>query len=261
MAIHRGLVRGRCDTACRFWLCRKQPGEPCEVVGGHRQDEARSNAFEATVDSLRHAADGLGPAEGLLDPFAVLLGQRVARVPRGAPIDGRMAGLLRHMRGDAGLSEVADEVGAVVSFVRAERQPPRRAGRVVVDHAERCTTLGLAVCTRQVALDDQARAVLHQGMPHEAQDGPRARRLAVEPCVGVRGRDMRRVRALRAAEVDVGVAACAVGLGHRISLGRRGGAVGIGGVGVLRRSAGTIAARRLVPGLRLEALHRSPGLH
>ncbi|SHK42027.1 FAD linked oxidases, C-terminal domain, partial [Roseomonas rosea] len=72
------------DAGCRFSAsCCQQPGQSGQVVGDHRQDEAGSHAFDATIDGLGHAADGLGPAESLLDALAVFLGQGMALVPGG----------------------------------------------------------------------------------------------------------------------------------------------------------------------------------
>jgi len=78
--------------------CGQQPGQSGEVRR-HRQDESGSDALDAAIDGLGHAADGLGPAERLIDPLAVLLGQRVARVAGGAAVDGgvlQAVQLLRH---------------------------------------------------------------------------------------------------------------------------------------------------------------------
>jgi len=67
--------------------CGQQSGQPGEVVGSHRHYEAGAHPFEAAIDGLGHAADGFGPAEGLLDAFAVPLGLGVAVVPGGASVD------------------------------------------------------------------------------------------------------------------------------------------------------------------------------
>ena len=60
-------LAARCQPSCR-----QQAGQSGEVVGGHRQDEAGPHPLDAAIDSLGHAADGFGPAEGLFDPLAVL---------------------------------------------------------------------------------------------------------------------------------------------------------------------------------------------
>lgn len=53
---------------------REELRQSCEVVGGHGEDEAGSHPFKAALDGLGHASDGLGPAESLFNPFAVLKG-------------------------------------------------------------------------------------------------------------------------------------------------------------------------------------------
>lgn len=77
MCAPRGFSSSRCQQS---W----QPGQ---VVGGHCKDEAGAHPFEAAIDGLGHAADGLGPAEGLLDAFAVLDRQGIALVPGGAAVN------------------------------------------------------------------------------------------------------------------------------------------------------------------------------
>ena len=67
--------------------CRQQPGQSGEVVGSHRQDEAGPHSFDTTIVGLGHAADLLGPAEGFLDPPAVLDRQGIALVSGGPAVD------------------------------------------------------------------------------------------------------------------------------------------------------------------------------
>ena len=79
--------------------------------------------------------------------------------------------------------------------------------------------LSVAIGTREVGLDDQTAAVLHQRVPHKAEHRACARRLLVKPRLGVGGRGMRGVRALLAPEVDFGITILADGAGHRGGLG------------------------------------------
>lgn len=71
--------------------------------------------FDAAVDGLGEAADGLAPAKGLLDPFAMLLGQGIARVSGRAAVDRRVPRFSRDMGRNAGLAQVANEGGHVVA--------------------------------------------------------------------------------------------------------------------------------------------------
>ena len=136
---------------------------------------------------------------------------------------------------------------------------------MAVDHFERRAALGMPVGVGQLRLDDQAVAVLHQGVPHEAEDraGPAA--LAEQARVGIGRRGVGGVRPPLAPEVDFGVAVVAGGLGHRGGL--LGGLVGglwcsLVGASVRRggRLARTAVIGRRILRPRLEALHRGPGL-
>ena len=49
---------------CRSPASRsQQPGQSCEVVGGHGQDEPRTDALDAAIHGLRHATDPGGDDE------------------------------------------------------------------------------------------------------------------------------------------------------------------------------------------------------
>jgi len=146
---------GFCSVYLVLLSGTQQPGQSGEIVGGHCQDEAGSHPLDAAIDSLGHAADGFGPAEGLLVPFAMFQGQGVTFVAGDAPIDGGIPGCLRNMRGDTGLPEIADKVGAVIALVGPQRQPPGRSGGMAMDHVQRGAPLGVAVGLGQVALNNQ----------------------------------------------------------------------------------------------------------
>jgi hypothetical protein len=67
--------------------CCQQSGQSGQVICGHRQNEAGSHSFDPAIDGLRHATDGLGPAEGFLDPLSVLDRQGVALMSGSASVD------------------------------------------------------------------------------------------------------------------------------------------------------------------------------
>ncbi len=165
------------------------------------------------------------------------------------------------MRRDHHLAQLGDEVRAVVTAVCGQVQAPRRTGRVAVKHVDGSTPLGVAVRPRQVGLHDHPGAVFHQAMPHEAQHSAGAGGLLEQPCLRIGHRSMGRVRASFATEVDFGVAVAACGAGHWIGLG--GGLVrgGRGRHNGIWRIAGTLVPVGRSPFLRLETLHRRPGLH
>jgi len=59
-------------------ILRAQPGQSCEVVGSHRQDEPGTDTLYAAIHDLCHATDYFGPAERFFDLLSVLLGQGIA---------------------------------------------------------------------------------------------------------------------------------------------------------------------------------------
>jgi hypothetical protein len=99
-----------------------------------------------------------------------------------------------------------------------------------LDHVQGRHALSMSVGQRQAGIDQQAVAVFHQAVPHEAQLRLLALSLAVEPGIGIGGRGMRIVRPLLAMKVGFRVAPAAC-----------------------RRFARARA-------LRLDALHRRPRL-
>lgn len=147
---------------------RQQPRQPGKVCRGQREDEAGPHPLHAAIEGLRRAADGLGPAEKLLDPLPVLLRQGITLVPRCPSVDCREPRLLRDMRGDAGSPAIRHEPGSVVCLVGAQGQLPGRSRRMPVHHVERRLALGTTVRVGQVALDGQPAAVLHDRVPDEA---------------------------------------------------------------------------------------------
>ena len=138
--------------------------------------------------------DGLGPAEGLSIRFRSVWDKSIARMAGGAAVDRGVASLPGDMRRDNHAAEVGDEIGAVVSLVRAERQLPREPG-------ECAWTMSSAALLRRrrppgkIGLHDEPAAVFHQRMTHEAQHRARPGDL-VEPGVRVRDRGVGRVRTL-----------------------------------------------------------------
>jgi hypothetical protein len=117
------------------------------------------------------------------------------------------------MRGDAGFAKGSNELGGVIPLVGPKCQPPGRSRGVAMHHVERGTPFGAAVCLGQITLNNQAAAVLHQRMPHEAQRRTSAGRRFVKPGLRVRGRSVGRVRTLLALEVDIGVTVAVIGAG------------------------------------------------
>ena len=102
-------------------------------------------------------------------------------------------------------AQFVDEVFCIVGFVGAKRDRCRPVG-MRFDHVQRGHPFGVPVSQRQAGIDQQAVAVLHQPMPDEAQLRLLAFTLAVEPGIGIGGRNMGIVRAFLAMEVRFGIA-------------------------------------------------------
>ena len=66
---------------------RQQAAQPHDVVGRRREGEDPVDERAAAVAQLAQAADGLHPAEALLDQLPFLLTDRVAGMPRRAGVD------------------------------------------------------------------------------------------------------------------------------------------------------------------------------
>jgi hypothetical protein len=68
---------------------RQQLGDADQVIGGGREDEEPFHQRPPAMTGLAHHADGLHPAEGLLDALALDHADGVAGMARRARIDGR----------------------------------------------------------------------------------------------------------------------------------------------------------------------------
>jgi len=79
------------------------------------------------VAQLTQAADVLHPAEALLDDLAPPQAERVAHVPRGAPVEGAVAPLAGHVRGRAQGAHAFNEAAHVVALVGADAEAPATA--------------------------------------------------------------------------------------------------------------------------------------
>ena len=89
-------------------------------------------------------AHRLHPAEALFDTFAVPLTDRIAGMPRRAPIDRTPAagGVGGHVRGDVQGAQIGDEIARVVAFVRGKGDPAAmRAARDDLSRSERVDAL------------------------------------------------------------------------------------------------------------------------
>src|ERR1700733_8125205 len=100
-----------------------------------------------TIAGAPQPADGLHPTEGLFDPFADPLTDRVTRMAHGAGVERRTTRpcqVLRHVGRDVERAAGPDEVTGVVALVAAHRDAAT-AGQARGDHRERGTPLGLSI--------------------------------------------------------------------------------------------------------------------
>ena len=83
------VQRRSCSPGLLFaLLCSEQFWQPGEIVAGHREGELRTDALGAAEHGPGERADGLAPAEDLLDPLADALAYRIALMSGRATIDG-----------------------------------------------------------------------------------------------------------------------------------------------------------------------------
>lgn len=157
-----------------------------QVVGRYRQGEIPVNLGHAPVAGLAQIADGLDPTEHLLDALADAQTQRIARMARGATIDGRAALALRvlgHMGRDLQPAQIADELLGIVALVGTQRDALFACH--IGDHLRGGFALSRAVGLGDHRLDDQAVAILHQGMAEIAHACLFAFALFVESRFGI----------------------------------------------------------------------------
>src|SRR5262249_47363072 len=127
--------------------------QPQEIVRGRDEVGLQTDSRRAAIASLSYAADGLPPAEDLLDPFTEPLAAGVAEVPRGAPIDHRPAAgvdVLRYMRRYAQGTQPVHEPAHVVAFVGAEGPDGVPRGALAAHHAQGFLPLGLPVAAAKL---------------------------------------------------------------------------------------------------------------
>ena len=107
--------------------CRAEFGDSEQVVGGSYEIGMQLGTVEAPITSTAQAADGLHPAEDLLDPLAYRLTHRVAGMTRGAAVECGAAGatiIARDVRGDLERAARRDELPGVITLVGPKRNPP-----------------------------------------------------------------------------------------------------------------------------------------
>ena len=190
----------------------------------------RANLVQAARHQTTQRADILHPAEGFLDHLPPTQTDRVAFGGLDALRHCTALDLGGHMRGNPKCRQGAHEFSGVVTPICRHggfAAPPRRLD-AALDHHQRGLTFGGSGGWGRVHIDDQPVPVLGQGVRGVAQKR-HAAALARQQGLGVGARNMRRVRALLAPEVDLRIAALvwsrrlirAVARGHALVRGPR----------------------------------------
>jgi hypothetical protein len=109
------LISRQSTNLSRAFRSRRacQIPNPNQVVHGQGKGEHPAHAPHAAMARLTKQADGLGPAEDLFHPFALLLTDRIAGMARRPLIDGTatVGGVLGHVRRDLLRAQGGDEAG------------------------------------------------------------------------------------------------------------------------------------------------------
>src|SRR5438552_11869806 len=99
------------------WSRSHGPPEQCpqanQVVGGRGKGDVPIDEVAAAMPQLPQPADGLHPAEDLLDQLTSLLTDRIARVTGCPIVDRTLLHLPGNVRGDAACAHRRDKAGDV----------------------------------------------------------------------------------------------------------------------------------------------------
>jgi len=115
---------GRC-----VWSRREQFRHAEKVVGSAYEVGCELGPFDSAESRFAKAADGLHPAEDLLDPLSYLQTDGVAGMSRGSRVERRAAsgGVLRDVWRDVAIATGLHEVSRIVALV-AERGAAHESG-------------------------------------------------------------------------------------------------------------------------------------
>src|ERR687895_1872269 len=106
----------------------------------------------------------LHPTEDLFDSLSYPLTDAIALVPSSSAIDGRTASFGRHMRDNLSPAQEPDKVFGVIPLVGAQAFYLHAFLPLTFDHVLGCFPLSATGGLTDHQIDQQAVAVLHQGM-------------------------------------------------------------------------------------------------
>lgn len=195
---------GSCRSRLRLEFSHAQ-----QVEGAATPGEDGLNPGKTAVTQLAQATPGLHPAEGLLHQLASALACLVSLPTGGAAIDGAVAALGRHVRGDGEVAGARHEARGVIALVRSYRHVPALAVPLAVKQGQGRLALRSAGGRGDGGVHDETVPVLHQDVSGIGQPGFFAPSLAGQAGLGVGGGRMGGIAAALAVEVHLGVAAAA----------------------------------------------------
>ena len=131
-----------------------------QVISGAGEGEDGRHLGKAAVQKLAQGSGGLHPAEGFLDHLAPALGEIVAGPAGGAGIDGVIAALAGHVRGDAKSPGTGHKPAGVITPVGTHGQLPPLSLPFPPQHEKGGLRFGLAGGRGERAVHDEAVAVL-----------------------------------------------------------------------------------------------------
>src|SRR6266702_2277664 len=181
----------------------QQPCDSEQIVGGADQIGVHLHALAATVARFAQTADGLHPAESLLDSFPPPLTDRITRMPGGARVERgtpRPRVILCHVRSDLECAARRDEAVSIVALVPSQSNSAT-ARQPLVGHRLRRAPLSFAVRRLDLKVDQQEIAVLGQRVGRVAKLGFLALTLACQQRLRIGGRLMSRVGTMLAVKV------------------------------------------------------------
>src|SRR5262252_691047 len=134
-----------------------------KVVGGAYEVSGKLCPLEPAEACSSKAADGLHPAEDLLDTLSYLQTDGITGMPRRSFVDRRAAsrGVLREVRRDVAIATRLHEVSGIIAFVTREGDAtlPRK---LVIEHRKGDVSLCGARCWPNSEVHQKAVPVLHE---------------------------------------------------------------------------------------------------
>src|SRR5216117_2149101 len=194
----------------------REVSNPNEVVDGQGKGKHPVHAAGPAMTGLSHQADGLEPAEDLLDALPPTLAHPIAAMAGGPPIDraGALGRVLGDVRRDAEQPNRLDEIPRVVALVSPERHSTLA---ILSPHElQGGCPLGVAARRRHAAIDGEPVSVLHQDVAGVVELGFVRVAFAEQAGVGVRRGRVGRVAAPLAVKIHGRIARVVRRRGRRV---------------------------------------------